>query len=82
MLELKSADILGLVQGKQLVKSESGRSSSSLTQRSAGVVVVSTAIGAGAVYYGIKKGGGWHILTALGAINLFNNGIDIIDRVA
>lgn len=79
MLELKSADILGLVRGENLA--ESGSGGSSLSTRSTGTVVTSVALGVGMVYFGTRNKGWWHVLTALGAFNLYNNAGDVVDRI-
>lgn len=54
-------------------------------KRSTGTIAVSTAIGAGMVWAGVSqahrhRNNWWHLLTALGAVNLVKNGVDIVDR--
>lgn len=80
MLQLKSADLKALA-FPQTKETSSGVSGVGLGARSTGTLVVSTGLGAGLLYIGMKKKGWWHVATFLGATNLVFNGADIIDRV-
>lgn len=78
MLQLKSADLKALAFPHT---KDSDLSGTGLSARSTGALVVSTALGGGLLYLGMKKKGWWHIATFFGATNLLYNGADIIDRV-
>lgn len=85
MLQLKSSDLKALILPQTAVAKKADSAGSgmfpSLAVRSAGRVFLSTGLGAGLVYIGVKKKGAWHIATFLGALNLLGNGTDIVDRI-
>jgi hypothetical protein len=78
MLQLKSSDLKALTLPHTAAATMGG---TGLSARGAGTMLVSTSIGAGLLYVGMKKKGWWHIATALGATNLLYNGADIVDRI-
>lgn len=48
--------------------------------RSKATIAVSSAIGVGLVYVGVKKGGWWHIATVSGLINLAGNASSLMSK--